>query len=325
MQPLSHSTRGFTIAELMLALALTALLMTAVAFAMHSADQSSAYNNAKAELVTRARGVLDRMARDIRSADATIVADDGSAVNVRVVRAQPGGTTQSFWRQYRLVGTEIRVYEDDRAVTLPPGVPGNSVPHETLTADVASFSVETLIQSSRSVTESLSCQVTTSSPAPAGTEVIPLEEGPYVLKLSQTQYDTLRAAGQLTNGVDVDPRPAYQPDADPNVYWLCLEDCQAPNIRYEPWADWDFEDVLVKVTETAGDVLMEVQAGTGGYQWDILGPDGDLLWGDLSGDQSYNYVPYSIDADTVEIHLELERNNVQSGGTITATQRKALF
>jgi len=325
MRPPSHLMRGFTIAELLLALALTALLMTAVAFAMHSAEQSSTYNQTKSELVTRVRGVLDRMARDIHGADATIVATDGSAVNIRVVRAQPGGDTETLWRQYRLVGTEIKVYEDTQAIPLPPSEPDAGVPCETLTGDVAAFQIETLVQSSRSITETLSCRVTTCSPAPAGSEVIPLEEGPYVLKLSQTQFDTLRAAGQLHEGVDVTPRPSYEADDDPNVYWLCLEDCQAPNTYYEPWADWDFEDVLVKVTETAGNVLMEVQAGQGGYQWDILGPDGDVLWENLSGNQSYSYVPYCLDADTVQIRLELERDHVRSGGTITATQRKALF
>lgn len=230
-----------------------------------------------------------------------------------------------LWRQYRLAGTEIKIYEDTAAITLPPSVPDDSVPCETLTADVAAFEIQTLIQSTRSITEALSCRVTTCSPAPAGQENIPLEEGPYVLKLSQTQFDDLQDIGQLHEGIDVDPRPSYQPDDQPGVYWLCLEDCQAPNTYYAPWADWDFEDVLVKVTETAGDVLMEVQAGHGGYQWDILGPDGDVLWADLGGSQSYSYVPYCLDADTVQIQLELERDHVRSGGTITATQRKALF
>jgi len=316
---------GFTIAELLVALALTALLMTAVAFAMHSAEQSNAYNRTKAELVARARGVLDRIARDVRCAEATTVSEDGSAVNIMVVRQQLDGSTSAIWRQYRLVGDEIKVYEGASAIVLPPSDPGDDVACETLTGDVATFMVHTLISSTRSITETLSCRVTTCSPAPPGQEVIPLEEGPYVLKLSQTQYDELRDMGQLHEGVDVDPRPSYEPDDDPDVYWLCLEDCQAPGTRYEPWADWDFEDVLVKVTESAGDVTMEVQAGHGGYQWDIIGPDGEVLWEDLGGNQTYNYVPYCTDADTIRVELGLERDNVETGGAITATQRKALF
>ena len=131
--------------------------------------------------------------------------------------------------------------------------------------------------------------------------------------------------GQLQEGVDVDPRPSYEADDDPGTYWLCLEDCQAPNTYYEPWADWDFEDVLVKVTESSGSVQMEVHAGNGGYQWDILGPDGDMLWENLGGNQTYSYVPYCTDADTVSVELDLQRDEVRTGGQITATQRKAVF
>jgi len=324
MRAARHPRQGFTVAELLIALALTALLMTAVAFAMHGAEQSNRYNRTKAELVARARGVLDRIARDVRCAEATVVADDGTALNVKVVRQEADGAMSSIWRQYRFAGGEVRIYEDTSAIPLPPTDP-DGVACETLTADVANFHVQTLITSTRSITETLSCQVTTTGSAPPGSEIIPLEEGPYVLKLSQTQYDELRDMGQLHEGVDVDPRPSYEPDDDPDTYWLCLEDCQAPGTYYEPWADWDFEDVLVKVTESASSVDMDVQAGHGGYQWDILGPDGDLLWGDLSGNQSYSYVPYCSDADTVSVELDLARDEVETGGQITATQRKAVF
>jgi len=316
--------RGFTVAELLIALALTALLMTAVAFAMHGAEQSNRYNRTKAELVARARGVLDRIARDVRCAEATVVVDDGTAVNIQVVRQAEDGSMTSIWRQYRFADDEVRIYEDTSAIPLPPTDP-EGVPYEVLTADVTNFHVSALITSTRSITETLSCQITTCSPAPAGSEVIPLEEGPYVLKLSQTQLDNLQAMGQLQEGVDVDPRPSYEADDDPGTYWLCLEDCQAPNTYYEPWADWDFEDVLVKVTESSGSVQMEVHAGNGGYQWDILGPDGDMLWENLGGNQTYSYVPYCTDADTVSVELDLQRDEVRTGGQITATQRKAVF
>jgi type II secretory pathway pseudopilin PulG len=316
--------RGFTVAELLLALALTGLLMTAIAFAMHGAEQSNQYNRTKAELVARARGVLDRIARDVRCAEATVVANDGSGVNIMVVRQEQDGSMSQIWRQYRFANNQVLVYEDANPIPLPPTDPVG-VPCETLTPDVSTFQVQTLVSSTRSLTEALSCLVITCSPAPGGSATIPLKEGPYVLKLSQTQFDNLRDIGQLQEGVDVDPRPSYAPDDDPDTYWLCLEDCQAPETYYEPWADWDFEDVLVKVTETANSVQMDVQAGHGGYQWDILGPDGDPLWEDLSGNQSYSYVPYCSDADTVSIELELERDDVHTGGMITATQRKALF
>jgi prepilin-type N-terminal cleavage/methylation domain-containing protein len=324
MTTAAHSRRGFTVAELLVALVLTALLMTAVAFAMHGAEQSNRYNRTKAELVARARGVLDRIARDVRCAEATVVANDGTAMNVMVVRQAQDGSMTSVWRQYRLVGNEVWVYESTTGIPLPPTEPAG-VSCEVLTGDVASFQVQTLVSSTRTLTESLSCRVTTTDPVPPGEAVVPLEEGPYVLKLSQTQYDNLQAMGQLSNGVDVDPRPAYEPDDAPDTYWLCLEDCQAPETYYAPWADWDFEDVLVKVTESGNSVSIDVQAGSGGYQWDILGPDGDVLWEDLSGNQTYSYVPYCTDADTVSVELDLERDNVKTGGEITATQRKAIF
>ncbi|MFO8014922.1 MAG: prepilin-type N-terminal cleavage/methylation domain-containing protein [Phycisphaerae bacterium] len=316
--------RGFTVAELLVALALTALLMTAIAFAMHGAEQSNRYNRTKAELVARSRGVLDRIARDVRCAEATIVANDGTALNVMVVRQAQDGSMTSVWRQYRFTGDEVLVYEDASAIPLPPTDP-EGVSSESLTGDVDYFHVETLVSSTRSITETLACLVITTGSAPEGQATIPLKEGPYVLKLSQTQFDELQDMGQLQEGVDVDPRPSYEPDDDPDTYWLCLEDCQAPETYYEPWADWDFEDVLVKVTETANSVDMEVFAGHGGYEWNILGPDGDMLWEDLSGNQSYSYTPYCSDADTVSVELDLQRDNVQTGGEMTATQRKAIF
>ncbi len=325
MNPRKRTPCGFTIAELLIALALMGLLMSAVAYAMHSAEQSNRYNRTKAELVARARAVLDRIARDVRCADRTIVSDDGSAVNIRVARRASDGSTTYTWRQYRRVGEEIWLYESASPIVLPPSDPPESVSREVLTGDVAAFAVAALVTSTESLTETLTCRVTTCSPAPPGQAHIPLEEGPYVLKLSQTQFDELRSRGQLSEGVDVDPRPTYEPDDDPNTYWLCLEDCQAPETYYEPWADWDFEDVMVKVTESGGEVQMEVYAGSGGYQWDIIGPDGEVLWEDLGGHETYTYVPYCTDADTVRVRLDLSRDEVTTGATVTATQQKALF
>jgi len=315
---------GFTVAELLLALALTALLMTAVAYAMHSAGQSNDYNRTKAELVARARGVLDRVARDIRCAEATIVVDDGSAVNCMVVRDDGQGGTITTWRQYRRVGDQILVYEDTSAVPLPPDDP-EGLTGEVLTADVSTFHIETLIASTRSVVETLTCRITSTCGPNAGNQLdVPMEEGPYVLKLSQTQYDELRDKGQLHECVDVDPRPSYEEDDDPDTYWLCLEDAKAPEVALYP-GDWDFNDFMLKVTENAGQVEMEVHWGTAAYDRDVLGPDGELLYGDVGGTHTYTYVPYCVDADTVRVDLGLERDEVETGGSITATQRKALY
>jgi len=324
MWRLHKRVSGFTVAELLLALALTALLMTAVGFAMNSAGQSSKYNRTKAELVARARGVLDRMARDIRCAEATIVNEDGSAVNIMVVRQDDDGGTITTWRQYRRVGDQIIIYDDTHAIVLPPSVP-EGIEGEVLTSDVTTFNIHTLIASTRSITETLSCRITSTCGPNAGNELtVPMEEGPYVLKLSQTQYDNLRDIGQMHECVDVDPRPSYEPDDDPDTYWLCLEDAQAPEVAL-PDGDWDFNDFMLKVTENGGQVEMEVHWGTAAYDRDVMGPDGELLYGDIGGTHTYTYVPYSVDADTVRIDLGLERDNAETSGSITATQRKAVF
>lgn len=326
MEPLNTNRReGLTVVELMVGLALTALIMGAVVTAMHATLLSHTSTTQKGEMVTRARGVLDRLTHDIRHADTTLVADTHDALNVLVVK--PGG--ERVWRQYRRTwdslegGWVLKTYQDTAGIPLPPETPGSEVASEILARNVKVFDVQTLVTSTRSVTETLSCRVTTCEPAPAGQYIIPFKEGPYVLKLSQTQFDEIG----LEEGVDqpIDPRHRYEEDDDPDTYWLCLEDCQSPSTYYEPWADWDFEDVLIKATESSDNVDLEVFSGNGGYQWDILGPDGTVLWENLSGSNSYSYVPYAIDSDTVRIQLEIEEDGISAGATTTATQRRHVF
>jgi len=76
MRPLPSPLRAFTLAEMLISLALMALLMTAAAVGIHAAQQAHAYNSEKADLVARARGVLDRIARDVRRAQSVAVPDD---------------------------------------------------------------------------------------------------------------------------------------------------------------------------------------------------------------------------------------------------------
>ena len=64
--PLPRCSPGFTLAEVLISLALMALLVTAAAVGIHAAQQAHAYNSERADLVTRTRGVLDRIARDVR-------------------------------------------------------------------------------------------------------------------------------------------------------------------------------------------------------------------------------------------------------------------
>ena len=321
-----HSkTTGFTIAELLLAMALMGLLMSAIAYGMYSAQNTSEYNTRRAELLARARGVLDRIASDVWRADATLTSADNSAVSISFARRLPGGGEEIVWRQYRKEvadgGTIITVYEDSNPIAMPPATPASSATKAVLTSNVKTFSVWSEVTSTRTITETLSCEITaTCGPNIGNTFTIPLEEGPYVIKLSQTQYDQ-RPPQEC---VDYVPRPEYEPDDDPNTYWLCMEDAQAPPVAL-PDADWDHNDFMLKVTEGPDNVDMEVHWGTAAYDRDVLGPDGELLYGDLGGTHTYTYTPYVEDSDKVRVELELENGNAQTGATITATQRKSLF
>ena len=74
-----------------------------------------------------------------------------------------------------------------------------------------------------------------------------MEPGPWMLKLSDTQWNKARGMGLLSNdriSVNIDTKypefAAYVPDGTPDVYWLCLEDPPVP--------DRDFKDVMTKVT-----------------------------------------------------------------------------
>jgi len=325
MRYLHARNTGFSIAELLIAMALMALLLSAIAYGMYSAETSSDYNTRKAELVTRARGVLDRIASDVWRADATLAATDNSAVNITFARRLPGGGEETVWRQYRKeqVGGQwvIKVYEDDSPIALPPATPSSSATGAVLTPNVKTFDVWPEAISSRTITETLSCRITATIGANRGnTFTLPLEEGPYVIKLSQTQYDERPPVER----VDYVPRPEYEPDDNPNVYWLCMEDAQAPPIAL-PNADWDHNDFMLKVTEGANQVEMEVHWGTAAYDRDVMGPDGELLYGDIGGTHTYTYTPQVTDSDKVRVELELQDGNVETEMTITATQRKSLF
>ena len=101
----------------------------------------------------------------------------------------------------------------------------------------------------------------------------PLDEGPFVVKLSDTQHTDAKAQGWLGNGMGSDDFPRedwpYTPDENPNIYWLCYED---------HGGDFDHKDVEVKVTEMAnGTVLLQVYSGSIGYENSIVDADGNVL------------------------------------------------
>jgi len=110
---------------------------------------------------------------------------------------------------------------------------------------------------SRPITELVEFRVTFGS----NTYYTQLDSGPYMLKLSVTQYDTAVAQGLLTEAADnVDTNypwlRTYVPDGNP-VYWLCMED---------HGGDQDFKDVMTRVTDTRdGWVTVECISGTTGH------------------------------------------------------------
>jgi len=100
---------------------------------------------------------------------------------------------------------------------------------------------------------------------------IELTENPYVVKLSDPQYQEARDLGWFCNNDSGPPDPCghganhfhnvrdqwpYAPTPD-GVYWLCIED---------HGGDWDFKDIMVKITDNHdGTIKLEMTAGNVGH------------------------------------------------------------
>ncbi|MBM4019427.1 MAG: prepilin-type N-terminal cleavage/methylation domain-containing protein [Planctomycetes bacterium] len=68
---------GFTLAEVLIAMALLGLIMVAAALGIQAAQESHTYNTEKTALTARTRGVLDRIALDVRRAASVEITIDG--------------------------------------------------------------------------------------------------------------------------------------------------------------------------------------------------------------------------------------------------------
>ena len=93
-----------------------------------------------------------------------------------------------------------------------------------------------------------------------GTRYTRFEEGPYVVKLSDAQYQAARATGYLNNDAFANNFPRgdwpYTPDPD-GVYWLCFE---------ADGNDWDYKDAMIRVTANVdGTTTLLITAGATGY------------------------------------------------------------
>jgi prepilin-type N-terminal cleavage/methylation domain-containing protein len=128
--------RGFTLVEMLLSMALLALIMVAAAVALQAAGYAHLYNSEKGELVARVRGVLDRIAFDVRRSGSTTLKEDGSLAV----------TTVDGWiHTYAWDGAQggNLTYAETDPVTInianPWGVPGPAV---KLTGYVNAFQVD---------------------------------------------------------------------------------------------------------------------------------------------------------------------------------------
>jgi len=94
-------------------------------------------------------------------------------------------------------------------------------------------------------------------------------EGPYVVKLSDSQFQQARALGLLSDSAAANnfPREQWPYIADLNgVYWLCYEDYGG---------DWDYKDVMVRVTPTGdGTTRLDFMAGGAGHRNSIIDDNG---------------------------------------------------
>jgi prepilin-type N-terminal cleavage/methylation domain-containing protein len=116
---------GFTLAELLISMALMAMIMAAAAMAIHAASMAHGYNAAKTDIVAKARGVVDRISQDIRVAVSFDV-PDGRTLNVTM----PNGTIHSYVWDGAVDGNLTYVLTD-----------GETVTSAVLTDDVQAFSV----------------------------------------------------------------------------------------------------------------------------------------------------------------------------------------
>ena len=122
--------------ELMISMALLALIMVAAALAVQAAAASHAYNSQKGELVARARGVLDRIAVDVRKASSVEVVD---ARTLDVTLAS--GWVHTYSWDGDPSGTVVFTDTDPATFTFenPRGTPGDPV---VLTGFVQAFEVQ---------------------------------------------------------------------------------------------------------------------------------------------------------------------------------------
>ncbi|HOF17845.1 MAG TPA: type II secretion system protein [Phycisphaerae bacterium] len=159
-------TRGkpsaFSLIELLIAIALLATLLTAVAVAVNSSVSSYTVNERLAEVTQTARSVLERMAREIRTASA---ADGTTTRLVLTAPADGSGLTQA---EYELVNGTLYYRR-----TTGSGTTEHPLIASTDTVRVSSFNVQRT-QAQRPGGEWYTASVTVTLTLSAGGETFPL-------------------------------------------------------------------------------------------------------------------------------------------------------
>lgn len=104
-------------------------------------------------------------------------------------------------------------------------------------------------------------------------------DGPYVARMSDTQYQAIRAAGYLRHGANLlnyAGYSGYQPDGNPDVHWYCIEELQPFSEHLQPGNPaHDYEDIRMRVTtHDDGTADLYFDLGSGGLDADILARGG---------------------------------------------------
>ncbi len=102
-------------------------------------------------------------------------------------------------------------------------------------------------------------------------------DGPFVAKMSNTQYQAVVAAGWMHHGKVLADCPAYTeyvPDGDDSVVWFCIEEITPESEGQEGLqsgaAAQDHEDIRMRVTDNEdGTFTLRVQTGSLGLAGDI--------------------------------------------------------
>lgn len=135
-----------------------------------------------------------------------------------------------------------------------------------------------------------------------GNRYVPLEEGPWVVKLSDTQVQAAQARGYLLGDGKRDLRGAmdttYQPDSNSNVYWLCSEDVRPSG------GDRDFNDTMIRVHDNGdGSYDLTLSGHTGGAHTLVTRPDHQLVYA-LPRGSFYHDVQITVGTEEVEKNPE---------------------